>query len=764
MTPKTRKKAPKKRLADVSAKEDEQMRKMNLLLSVSRELAGLKTLDDMLHYLVETSAREVDADRGTLFLNDEEAGELYSRVAQGNIKQEIRILNHSGIAGHAFQTGESSIVHDAYADKHFDSSIDSQSGYLTKSVLCVPIRTFPGEVIGALQILNKHRGRFTKKDLRVVEAITEQAALALKTTQQLEKMRISHEKEMKFLDVVSEMTSEINLKVLLHRVMGEATRMLKAERSTLFLNDKKTGQLWSEVGEGLSASEIRLPNNMGIAGAVFTTGATINIPHAYADMRFNPSFDKETKFFTRSIICVPVINKSGEVIGVTQVLNKQGGPFTAEDESRLKAFTSQISIGLENARLFNDIQNIKNYNESILESMSNGVVTLNEEGVIITCNSAGLKIMNVSSQQVIGSKIEEFFSDDNQWILEKLEMVHEHRQVDIVMDAEMSFNGETLSVNLTLLPLMNTEHQTLGTMILIEDISSEKRMRSTMSRYIDPGVADQLLNSDSNILGGANTRATILFSDIRGFTTLTEELGAQGTVTMLNEYFTLMMECISKEGGMLDKFIGDAIMAAFGIPVPHEDDEDRAVRAAIDMIRELFAWNKNRLANGQKAIDIGLGLNTDTIVSGNIGSPKRMDYTMIGDGVNLAARLESACKQYSARIIISANTYVKLRGTYRIRYIDDVIVKGKTEPVGIYEVLDYHDDKTFPDLMEVVNYFNEGRKNYRVGNWGKAVGHFQRALTHHPEDQLSKTYIERCEILKINPPAEWDGVWKMTSK
>ena len=125
---------------------------------------------------------------------------------------------------------------------------------------------------------------------------------------------------------------------------------------------------------------------------------------------------------------------------------------------------------------------------------------------------------------------------------------------------------------------------------------------------------------------------------MRGFTTLTEELGAQGTVTLLNDYFTIMVDCISREGGMLDKFIGDAIMAAFGMPIPHDDDEDRAVRAAISMIADMRTWNVERIAKGQKPVDMGVGLNTDTVVSGNIGSPKRMGYTMIGDGVNLAAR------------------------------------------------------------------------------------------------------------------------------
>ena len=220
---------------------------------------------------------------------------------------------------------------------------------------------------------------------------------------------------------------------------------------------------------------------------------------------------------------------------------------------------------------------------------------------------------------------------------------------------------------------------------------------------------------EAEVAAKAEAERQVLFSDIRGFTTLTEQLAPQAIVSMLNEYFTLMVDCIQREGGMLDKFIGDAIMAAFGLPQPADDDEDRAVRTAIAMIRSLNGWNSIRVADGKPPLDMGIGLNTDAVVVGNIGSPKRMDFTMIGDGVNLAARLESACKQYSARILISDFTYRQLKGVYRTREVDRVIVKGKTEPVAVHEVLDYYTDETFPNLMDVVNDFRDGISSYRCG-------------------------------------------------
>jgi adenylate cyclase len=748
-----------------AARQKRWMKEAEVLLEVSKRISAQESLDDVLNVLVELCTAELNAERGSLFLNDPETNELYSRVAQGTSQREIRILNSSGIAGFVYNSGESVIIHDPYNNPHFNRSVDEQTGFVTKNILCVPVRTAKNNIIGVAQVLNKVSGRFNKNDLALFEAMTSQAALALESAQFIERMQAIRMQEMEFINVVSEVTADIKLGSLLQKVMGEATRLLNAERSTLFLNDEKTNELWSEVGQGLEAMQIRLPNHLGIAGAVFTSEKTINIPYAYADLRFNPAFDKKTGFFTRSILCVPVINKQGKTIGVTQVLNKRGGPFTSEDEARLRAFTAQVSIALENAKLFADVQNMKNYNEAMLESMSNGLITLDSAGKIITCNAAGLRILQVSSAQILNQPAQTFFTGANAWIIDKIKTVEEQQEQQIMMDAKLQVNDEHLSINLTVQHLLGADKKRIGFMLVIEDISNEKRLKSTMSRYMDPSVADRLVASGSEILGGQSVVCTTLFSDVRGFTTLTEQLGAQGTVSLLNEYFTIMVDCIQREEGMLDKFIGDAIMAVFGIPVAHNDDEDRAVRTAIAMIRELQAWNIKRAEEGKMPVDIGIGLNTDTVVSGNIGSQKRMDFTIIGDGVNLAARLESACKQYGAHILISEFTYAKLKDTYRTREVDYVIVKGKTEPVAIYEVMDYHNEQTFPNIVEVVTLFKNGLGKYRKRQWQQAISLFNEALVLNPADKVCQLYLDRCNKLQ-NAMLEddWNGVWVMESK
>ena len=734
------------------------------LLRITNELALSRSLDEALEIMVGIMTDTIGAERGTIFLSDSKTGELYSRVAQGRFHDKIRIPSSSGVAGWVYSNGMSAIVDDAYSDERFNSDVDEGTGFQTRNILCAPLRTPKGEIIGVSEILNKMGGQFTKKDLDFVETMTEQAAVVLQNNIVAEQVEESRKQEMEFLEVVTEISSEIQLGPLLQRIMAMITSMLDAERSTLFLNDEKTGELYTEIGEGVGKNQIRFPNHLGIAGTVFTSGKSINIPHAYADLRFNPSFDRQTGFFSRSILCIPLKNKSGRTIGATQVLNKRGGVFTSDDEARLSAFTSQISIAIENAKLFNDIQNIKNYHESMLESMSTGVITLDEDGKIVTFNNAALRILKTEPGDILHKEAIELFGGFNSWLMDKVSHVQSRDEGDVTVDAELDFAGKRLSVNVTILPLLSVEQEKLGLMIMIEDISTEKRLKTTMSRYMDPVLADKLVE-DGEPINGINSVATVLFSDIRSFTTLAEKMGANGTVSMLNEYFTIMVDCIQGEGGMLDKFIGDAIMAVFGTPFAHDDDPDRAVRAAVSMMKELNNYNIRRASQGNEPINHGIGINTDDVVSGNIGAPKRMDYTVIGDGVNLAARLESACKQYGAGILISVHTYRAIRGTYRMRQVDRVIVKGKSRPVNVYEVLDYHSAESFPNIVECLGCFNDGIGYYMEAKWDPAIDMFTRALQYNPNDRCCEVYIDRCRKLRESgTKGKWDGVWTMSSK
>ena len=737
-----------------------------MLLQVTTDLAKTKSLDEALETLVKITTGTIGAERGTIFLNDSSTGELYSRIAQGNFRREIRILNNKGVAGWVFTRNEGTIIQDAYKDDRFNKAVDVRTGFRTKSILCAPLRTVSGEKIGVSQILNKVDGEFDEDDLELLQAMTEQAAIAIQGNIIVEQVEAARKQELEFLDVVSQVSSELELTPLLQKIISTISTMLDCERATLFINDEKTNELYTEVGEGLDEkSVIRFPNHLGIAGTVFTSAKPVNIPHAYADLRFNPSFDKQTGFFTRSILCMPVFNKEGKTIGVSQVLNKRGGSFNEEDEKRLAAFTSQISMGIENAKLFDDVQNQKNYSESILSSMHDAVLTIDENKLVKTCNPAGLKILKVPLlEDFLETSLFDKLGSENNWLTTKLESVEEQEEF---LDASLVVEGEKLSVNISLTPLLGQKDESLGSMIMIEDISSEKRMKSTMSRYMDPELADQLLNETENqdIMGGKQSIASVLFSDVRSFTTITEELGAQGTVKLLNEYFSIMVDCITDEGGMLDKFIGDAMMCIFGTPVAHDDDPDRAVRAAIRMMTDLKIFNEKRAAEGKLPIDHGMGINTDSVVSGNIGSPKRMDYTVIGDGVNLAARIESACKQYGAHILISEFTHKAVKATYRTRQVDYVVVKGKTEPVGVHEVLDFHDDKSYPNMVEALGYFNDGYRAWNNGNWDQAIKLFQNVEKVNPNDKAAKLYLDRCAYMKKNPPkGDWDGVWVMTSK
>ena len=324
------------------------LRRLSSLMKINDNRQEGLSLDTVLHRLMAIVTDALEADRSTLFLFDRETKELFSRVAQGELIDEIRVPNGIGVAGTVFTTGESVIILDAYADDRFNADVDRKTGYKTRNILCAPVRNWENRIIGVTEVLNRHEGNFSGEDLALLEALTSHAAAALESTQLYESVEKALNDEAQLLGVTAALASELKLDVLLDKIMASTTIVLEADRSTLFLYDAKTHELWSQVAEG--TSEIRIPAEAGIAGSVFTSGETINIPDAYSDSRFNPAVDKATGYKTRSILCMPLVTNEGKTIGVAQVLNKVGGPFGPRDEKRLTALGAQAAIALENAQ------------------------------------------------------------------------------------------------------------------------------------------------------------------------------------------------------------------------------------------------------------------------------------------------------------------------------------------------------------------------------------------------------------------------------
>jgi len=741
-------------------------RRLNTLIEATQKAREPMSLDVILVRLVALITEAFDADRSSLFLYDSETDELFSRVAQGAGVNEIRFSAAAGIAGTAFQSGETLIIDDAYDDSRFNPAIDSQTGYKTKSILCVPVRTRLGDTIGVAEVLNKQTANFSSADSALLRAFTTHVASALENMQLSERAQVAIREESRIMEVTQAISSELDIDRLLRKIMSISTELLEAERSTLFLHDPAKDELWSRVAEGIDQKEIRIPSALGIAGEVFTARKPVNIPDAYADSRFNQNIDLQTGFRTRSILCVPVIDKHGIPIGVVQVLNHKGGPFTVHDQRRLEMLSAQSAIALDNARLFREVLEERNYSENVLRSLTNGVLTFDTRFNVVKINDAAARILKRDPQRILGANATSIFRGDNDWVVESLKKLTVTPRSEVTLDTEITTaTGETTAVNLNLSPLVDSTGEFLGSTMVLEDITNEKRVRSTMARYMTREIADQVLESGASVLGGRSQLATIVFTDIKDFTSLSERVGAQETVSLLNEYFTEMVEVVFAHKGILDKYIGDAIMAVFGAPFTSPDDADNALRMAIDMQRVLRTFNAKRARSMRSPIEIRIGISSGQIVAGNIGSDRRMDYTVIGDGVNLAARLESANKQLGTQMLISGTTANLLQDRYHMRELDFLRVKGKEKPVPIYEVFG-HADEPLPDIRaRMLSRFAKGLKAYRARDWSAASAAFESALDIVPDDDPCRIFLDRARNYTEIPPADdWDGVWTLYDK
>ena len=294
---------------------------------------------------------------------------------------------------------------------------------------------------------------------------------------------------------------------------------------------------------------------------------------------------------------------------------------------------------------------------------------------------------------------------------------------------------------------------------------NRNKIKGAFEQYVSTAVVEEMLRHPEKLhLGGERKFLTVLFSDIRGFTSISEAMESQSLVVFLNAYLTEMTEIVLKYHGTLDKYMGDAIMAIYGAPVEFEDHPARACASALDMMARLHELQAIWQRENKPLINIGIGINSGQMTVGNMGSEKRFDYTVMGDNVNLGSRLEGTNKEYGTNIILSEFTYEHVRGEFLTRELDFVRVKGKHEPVRIYELLG-RPGEVKDEKIRATREFQQGLAAYRARQWQNAIEHFDEALRICPDDAPSQIYLRRCEAYQETPPPEqWDGVYTMTHK
>jgi adenylate cyclase len=301
---------------------------------------------------------------------------------------------------------------------------------------------------------------------------------------------------------------------------------------------------------------------------------------------------------------------------------------------------------------------------------------------------------------------------------------------------------------------------------LVEE-KEKRRVRGAFQQYLSPEVIRRLLQNPE-LVKPRKTEITVMFSDIRGFTSISEKLDAQELAALLNEYLTEMTQIVFRHSGTLDKYIGDAVMAFWGAPFEEHGHATNACHAALEMIARLKELQEKWRAAGKPVLDIGVGLCTGVASVGNMGSALRYGYTALGDTVNLSSRLEGLNKDYGTHILLSDTTRVAVEDPLLVwRELDLIRVKGKFQPVTLYELVAARGtpEGDAPDLEEKLDFFAQGRACYRERRWQDAQIIFEKLLERWPEDGPARMYLNRCkEYLVAGPEQNWDGVYVMTHK
>ncbi len=488
--------------------------------------------------------------------------------------------------------------------------------------------------------------------------------------------------------------SSLELDEVLRLVMDTIIRLTEAERGFLMLRNVngemqiRTARNWEQVS--INANEFAISKT--VIQRVIDSCEAILTTNAQEDPRFGGQ-ESIVAYNLRSILCVPLKAKS-ELIGVIYADNRiRSGIFTEAKRDLLLVFANQAAIAIENARLFesvrrtlNEVTELKNLMDNVFSSIASGVITADVQDQITLCNRAAETILGQEIQTIIGHRLEDVLPSVADDIRPHLSAIRQNDKpvIGLEISHTMPVRG-AVDWRLNLSPLKDANQDTQGITIVLDDMTEHKHLeaqRRLLERMVSPAVLDQI-NPDSLQIGGKRTEITILFADIRGFTSYSEKQTPEDLVSVLNRYLAAGAEAVLREEGTVDKFLGDAVMAWFNAPLPQPDHTLRAVRAALDL--KSAVEKLHRELPPEAHLSFGVGIHYGEAVLGWIGTERRLEFTAIGDSVNTAKRIQE--NSMKSQILISKEAYERVKDSVAAVAYGPMKVKGKTEVIDVYEVM-----------------------------------------------------------------------------
>jgi adenylate cyclase len=559
--------------------------------------------------------------------------------------------------------------------------------------------TLTEQITGFSQLAQKINVSLTENRVPLPTGVAQNLTYLSQSLERIGKKISEHEEERQDLlalaDISQVVNSSLDLNTVLQIVMDTIIRLTGAERGFLMLRDE-AGELQIRIARNWEQASLN-PSEFAISRTVINRvvaeGKPVLTTNAQEDDRFVGQASI-IAFSLRSILCVPLMMKD-VLTGVIYTDNRiKTGLFSEKERNLLNAFANQAAIAIENARLFesvrltlDEVTELKNLMANVFASIASGVITSDIEDKINLCNLAAERILGQGGDLVLGHKIDTLLPHIANDLSAHIANARQNGQLIVGQEYRLNIpaRGAILDLILNISPLKDANNITQGVAIVLDDLTEKKRLeaqRALFERMVPPAIIEQI-DLDKIKLGGERKEITTLFADVRGFTSFSERLDPVELVSILNQYMSAAADAVMAQGGTIDKFLGDAVMAWFNAPVLQSDHTLRAVKAALgirDAIKHL-----NDILPPESHLAFGVGIHFGEAVLGLVGTEKRMEYTAIGDSVNTAKRVQenSAAEQ----ILISANAYEFVKDQIVVRPVEPIQAKGKREPIVVFEVI-----------------------------------------------------------------------------